>query len=90
MNKEVVEILFNNEKYRIEKIASHGAISPKGFIYDQSEDEIVWLESGSAILEVEGQEVKLNKGNTYYLPAHCKHKITYTSSDCVWHCIYIK
>lgn len=90
IDMEKVEILFENEKVRIERIESFGEASPKGFFYDQDEGEWVTLLNGSAELEVEGKPLSLKKGEHYFLKAHTLHRVEQTSEDCVWLCVFVK
>lgn len=86
-NKEISETLFENRKILVERILSSGQISD---IYDQEEDEWVILLEGESIIEMEGKEIKLKKGDHLYIEAHKKHKVAYTSENCLWLCVFIK
>ena len=44
--EELVETLAANRHVRIERIISHGHASPKGFWYDQEQDEWVMVLKG--------------------------------------------
>ncbi|MDD3383874.1 MAG: cupin domain-containing protein [Bacilli bacterium] len=87
---EKVIILFESLDVRVERIYSNGEISAPGFYYNQEEDEFVKIEKGKAIIEVEGEEILLTKGGEIFLERHTKHRINYTSDDCVWYCIFRK
>ena len=91
--------------FRIERIVSRGHVSPPGFWYDQDEDEWVWLLGGAAILEVEVQAasdqsgddsvvdtVELAAGDYLLLPAHMRHRVSWTDPDCdtVWLSIFLR
>jgi cupin 2 domain-containing protein len=41
-------------------------------------------------IEVEGKEIFMNKGDELFLPRHAKHRINYTSDNCVWYCVFKK
>lgn len=71
--------------FRVERIVSHGHVTPEGQWYDQEEDEWVLVLRGSARLRLEsGREVPLEAGDHMLLPARQKHRVVYTSSPCVW------
>ena len=48
--EELVEVLTRSRGLRIERIVSRGHSSPRGFWYEQAENEFVLLVSGSARL----------------------------------------
>lgn len=79
--------IFRSGKVRIERIVSTGQCSPEDFWYDQEEHEWVILLQGKAtILYEDGTEKELQKGDFLFLPAHLKHRVSYTSKDpcCIW------
>ncbi len=88
--KEVADLLLKNPHVRVERIVSTGQASPPGFWYDQEETEWVALLAGRAALELEDKTVLLEAGDTYLLPAHCRHRVASTSAEppCVWLCIF--
>ena len=70
--------------------SSHGQITPKGTWYDQPHDEWVVVLEGSARLAYEnGEEVVLEKGDQLFLPRRRKHRVTWTSSPCLWLAIHV-
>ena len=36
----------------------------------------------------DGSKQRLHAGDTAYLPAHCRHRVSYTSKPCVWLCVF--
>jgi len=80
---ELNETLCQREGLRIERIVSTGQATPEGQWYDQGDDEWVLLVSGAARLLIEGEarERELAAGDWLLLPAHCRHRVTWTSSD---------
>jgi len=85
---EVISVLEQNERVRIERIISTGQQS--GW-YDQEETEFVVLLEGSAQLTFENDRtVMLEKGDTLLIPPHQKHRVAYTSVDppCLWLCVF--
>lgn len=90
-DKELTDLLCQNKSFRIERIVSSGQTSPEGFWYDQDEDEWVVVLQGSAKLRFyNGRAVSLNKGDHFYIPAHLKHRVEYTSKTpkCIWLCVF--
>ena len=83
--QELTEILLTG-KTRIERIVSNGQTS--GW-YDQTEDEWVCVLQGIGELTyADGSKQRLHAGDTAYLPAHCRHRVSYTSKPCVWLCVF--
>lgn len=74
--------LFENSVCRIEAIRSH--LTKPGEWYDQEEDEWVILIEGEAVLEVEGAEHTLHKGDCFHLPKHTRHRVLSTSENALW------
>ena len=69
----------------VERIVSHGHITPEGEWYDQERDEWVAVLEGTARLCYEdGREIFLSKGDHVFLPKHVRHRVTRTSSPCIW------
>jgi len=82
---EQFRTLLQTSSFRLEHIVSHGAASPDGFWYDQSENEWVLLAQGDAVLEFERDEkVLLTAGDYLLIPAHRKHRVESCSADAVW------
>jgi cupin 2 domain-containing protein len=76
---------------RVERIVSRGHASPPGFWYDQDEDELVLLVSGEARLLLEGEpERSLRPGQWLDIPAHHRHRVTFTAPDrdTIWLAIF--
>lgn len=70
---------------RVERIVSHGQVTPEGEWYDQEDDEWVALIEGTAkIAYADGSEVSLARGDHLFLPRHVRHRVAYTSSPCIW------
>ncbi len=78
--EERFDALLSRPGLRIERIVSTGQSSPPGFWYDQPEDEWVLVLRGSAGLQLEGEaERTLRAGDFLLLPAHCRHRVSWTS-----------
>ncbi|HIV69224.1 MAG TPA: cupin domain-containing protein [Candidatus Butyricicoccus stercorigallinarum] len=83
--EELVEPLLTGAT-RIERIVSNGQTS--GW-YDQAEDEWVCVLAGEGELEYAGgRRQRLRAGDTAWLPAHLRHRVSYTSAPCIWLCVF--
>lgn len=90
-NIELSQIIFENEKIMVEKIISQGEISKTDEWFDQSQDEFVILVDGYAEITYSNlTTTKLSKGDNLFIPKNVKHRVSYTSENCVWVCIFIK
>ena len=88
--EEYTEVLKADSNTRIERIVSHGQVSPPGFWYDQNEWEFVVVLHGNAELETESERIAMKPGDWVIIPAHERHRVTYTSSTppCVWLAVF--
>jgi len=90
--EELVDILMESPGMRLERIVSTGQTTNDGEWYDQAWDEFVVLVAGAARLQLEGEEEDraLEAGDWMLLPAHCRHRVTWTQSDppTVWLAIH--
>jgi cupin 2 domain-containing protein len=74
--------LVRGDNVRIERIVSRGHSSPASGWYDQKEHEWVAVLKGEAKIVFEnGNEVHLTAGCHLTIPAHTKHKVTWTLPD---------
>lgn len=81
--------LLQHGAVRIERIVSNGHVSPADFWYDQGENEWVLLIVGEAEIEfADGERVRLHPGDTLNLPAHTRHRVTFTSRPAVWLAVF--
>lgn len=82
LNNEIIEIIMDSGKCRIERIFSYGHKSPDNFWYDQVENEWVILLKGKAKLKFDDEEIlEMGTGDYINIPAHKKHKVVWTSPD---------
>jgi len=79
---ELTDTLYQCRGVRIERIVSTGQATPEGQWYDQDGDEFVLVVTGAARLLIEGeaQERELASGDWLLLPAHCRHRVTWTEA----------
>ena len=79
---------------RIERIVSTGQASPPGFWYDQDWAEWVLVLAGQAGLLIEGEAAPrvLGPGSYVHLPAHCRHRVEWTSAEMptVWLAVHFR
>jgi cupin 2 domain-containing protein len=88
---ELVTSLVSSAALRIERIVSRGHVSPPGFWYDQAEHEFVLVVQGQARIHLEGRdEVTLESGGWLCIPAHLKHRVSYTvpDVDTIWLAVF--
>tara|TARA_R110000751_G_scaffold271365_2_gene371237 strand:- start:80357 stop:80719 length:363 start_codon:yes stop_codon:yes gene_type:complete len=80
---EIFECLTSAAGVKIERIISTGQATPQGEWYDQEQDEWVVVIAGSARLQIENEaeERKLVAGDWILLPAHCRHRVTWTQAQ---------
>lgn len=78
---------------RIERIVSHGQVTPPDAPYDQSHEEWVLLLAGAARLWLEDRgEVALEPGDSLLIPAHVRHRVIYTQADppTIWLAVHLE
>ncbi len=82
ISEEIFSDLVLENNVKIEKIVSKGHSSPASAWYDQAENEWVAVLKGEAKMTFEnGEEVHLTAGCHLTIPAHTKHKVTWTTPD---------
>lgn len=85
--EEIIDYFFQNEKYTVERILSSGQTT--GFM-DQIEDEwVILLEGEASIMYEDDTVVYLKRGDALFIPAHCIHRVSKTSENCIWIAIKI-
>lgn len=91
--EEVFETLVSGQDVLIERIVSCGQITPENQWYDQERDEwVVLLQGNAEISREDGRITKLKAGDWLLIPAHERHRVTYTSSDppCIWLAVHAR
>jgi cupin 2 domain-containing protein len=90
---EVFDDILRSPNLRLERIVSQGQTTPDGQWYDQEQGEWVILLEGAAriLFENETTERSLAPGDHLYIPPHCRHRVTYTATDCktVWLALFL-
>jgi cupin 2 domain-containing protein len=90
--EEIFEVIAESESFIIERIVSNNAVSPSEGWFDQPHDEWVMVIQGSGIIQTEERDIELYNGDTFFIPAHTKHKVIFTSTVpvCVWLAVHEK
>jgi len=91
LQEEFFETLQSSKDIKIERIVSYGHVTKEGEWYDQRQNEWVILLSGEATLSfLDGEDVKLKAGEYINIPAHKKHKVSWTTPNqqSVWLAIH--
>lgn len=87
LDKEVFELLVQNECVKIERIISKGHTSSGSDWYDQEQNEWVMILKGEAIISFENEkDIELKAGSYINIPAHKKHKVNWTTpkTETIW------
>lgn len=94
--EEIVNVLYEKNGTRIERITSWHHATPEDFWYDQDEDEWLVLLEGEATLRYDSAQVDenevlrpLKKGEPLLIPAHVRHQIAHTANPAIWLCVFI-
>jgi len=89
---ELLTTLLKAANIRIERIVSHGHVSPDGFWYDQDEHEWVIVLKGEARLRFEDRIVEMKPGDFVNIPAHRKHRVEWTTPDepTIWLAVFYR
>lgn len=86
--EELVNILAEGKSFRLERIVSKGHTSPKGFWYNQVENEFVLLIKGEAkiLFEENAKPVTISEGDYINIPTHTKHRVEWTDPkmETIW------
>ncbi|MFA5232995.1 MAG: cupin domain-containing protein [Sulfurimonas sp.] len=91
LKDELFEELISKDGIKIERIVSHGHVTPEFEWYDQRRDEWVILLQGEAIISfLNEDDIRLKAGDYINIPAHKKHRVSWTKpdEDTVWLAIY--
>ncbi|WP_338109447.1 cupin domain-containing protein [Pseudomaricurvus alkylphenolicus] len=91
LDEEVFEDLLTGNNVRVERILSHGQTTPRGEWYDQEQHEwVILLKGGARIGYDNGREISLEAGDHVNIPAHCRHRVTWTDPQqvTVWLAVF--
>lgn len=82
LKDELFEELISKDGIKIERIVSHGHVTPEFEWYDQRSSEWVILLQGEAIISfLNEDDVRLKAGDYINIPAHKKHRVSWTKPD---------
>ena len=88
MPEELIEIITETDKIRMERIVSRAHSSPPDFWYDQEGNEYVILLKGKAGLALENRDdfIVMKPGEYLNIPAHVRHRVEWTDpeGDTIW------
>lgn len=93
LENEIFEDIVKSGNVRIERILSQGQSSPGQGWYDQDENEWVIVLRGKGTLTFEdGRSVNLGAGDYINIPAHTRHKVSWTDPDnvTIWLAVFYK
>ncbi|RZM78478.1 cupin domain-containing protein [Pseudoalteromonas rubra] len=93
LSDEVFQTLLSHDQLKIERIVSKGHTSPPQGWYDQDEHEWVLVLQGTGELTFEdGRVERLSAGDHLNIPAHCKHKVSWTDpeQETIWLAIFYR
>ncbi|MGR5236316.1 cupin domain-containing protein [Vibrio alfacsensis] len=91
LTREVFDDLLTHQQLRIERIVSKGQITPEDEWYDQEEHEWVLVLQGAGELTfAEGSVTHLKAGDHINIPAHTKHKVSWTdpNKETIWLAVF--
>lgn len=87
LTDEVFETLYERGA-RVERIVSDGHASEW---FDQDHDEWVMVLEGQAELEfADGSSCRLKVGDAVSLPAHLRHRVTWTARPTIWLAVHFQ
>lgn len=90
-NEEETQVLFEDDRVRIERINSNGWAQPEGESFISDIDEFVTLEKGTAEISLgDGEKVFLKSGDSYLIKRNTSHRVVKTDIDTVWLTVFIK
>jgi len=82
LSEEIFEDIISSKNLQIQRIISKGHTSPKSGWYNQEENEWVIVLKGEAIISfINRDDVRLKEGDYLNIPAHTKHKVSWTTPD---------
>lgn len=90
-NVEETQVLFEDDRVRIERIYSNGWAQPEGESFISDIDEFVTLEKGTAKLSLrDGEKVFLKSGDSYLIKRNTSHRVVKTDIETIWLTVFIK
>ena len=94
MADEITDTIVDRPGLRIERIVSSGQATLEEEWYDQASCEWVLVVAGAARLRIEGEpeDRDIAEGDWLLLPAHCRHRVTWTSETppTIWLAVHFR
>ena len=82
IDQEILTDLVQSKNVAIKRIVSKGQVSPESGWYEQDDNEWVVVLKGEAKVTFEnGNVFHMRAGNYINIPAHAKHRVSWTSPD---------
>ncbi|MGF1688158.1 cupin domain-containing protein [Photobacterium japonica] len=92
--QELMEDIVSGQQMRIERIVSKGHTTPSDEWYDQDEHEWVMVLQGQGriVFEEGTREVELGVGDHINIPAHQRHRVSWTTPDTetIWLAVFYR
>ncbi|ESP94333.1 cupin domain-containing protein [Pseudoalteromonas luteoviolacea] len=91
LSDEFFEVIASSDDVKIERIISRGHTSPQTGWYDQAQNEwVIVLQGEGQLTFSDGRVVTLVVGEHINIPAHCKHKVSWTKpdTDTIWLAVF--
>lgn len=89
---EVFETILEQGIVKLERIVSHGQVTPSGEWLSSPHREWVLLVEGEARLRLSSEEHEriLRPGDHLIVPAQCRHRVEFTATDrpTIWLALY--
>lgn len=93
VEQEIFSELVKSENVSIQRIVSRGQASPETGWYDQDDHEwVVVLEGEGELTYESGDVVRLVAGSYVNIPAHTRHRVSWTAPDkkTIWLAIHYR
>ena len=82
LDEELFTTILEKDGLKLQRIVSEAHTTAKGEWYDQADNEWFILLQGAAVISFEGEEeVKLEVGDHLNIPAHKRHRVSWTSEN---------
>ncbi len=82
LHEELFDDIVSNDGIKIQRIVSQGDTTPTDEWYDQESDEWVIVLQGKATISFKNEDdIHLVLGEHINIPAHKKHRVSWTSED---------
>lgn len=93
LQEEIFTEILSSDAVKIERIVSRGQVTPEDQWYDQDDNEWIMVLRGAAHLQfADGEEVALETGDHLDIPAHCRHRVSWTdpAQRTIWLAVFYR